>query len=175
VLALRADFYGAPMDSALWPPRASMSRLDIAPLRGEALAEAITTPTMRVGVQIDAQLCDRLVVHAAAEPGVLPLVHETLRMLWDQRRYRYLGLAEHEALGNDGRGLDVAIARRANAAMNELTDTQQAIARRVLLRLVSLGEGRADTRRQLGIPALRSAADQEAELSSVLQHLVALA
>jgi hypothetical protein len=51
---------------------------------------------MRVGVHIDARLCDRLVVHAAEEPGVLPLVQETLRMLWDKRRYRYFGLAEYE-------------------------------------------------------------------------------
>ena len=172
VLALRADFYGALMDSELWP-QAGMSRLDIAPLRGKALAEAITAPALRVGVHLEARLSDRLVTDAAGEPGVLPLVQETLRMLWDRRRHRYLGLAAYEALGQGGRGLDVAIALRANTAMNELTDPQQAIARRVLLRVVSFGEGRADTRRQLGLPALRSAADDEAALSHVLQHLVA--
>jgi hypothetical protein len=37
---------------------------------------------------------------------------------------------------------------------------------------VSFGEGRADTRRQLGLPALRSAAADETALSHVLQHLV---
>jgi hypothetical protein len=172
VLALRADFYGALMDSELWPQRAGLSRLDVAPLRGDALAEAITAPAMRVGVHLEARLCDRLVADAAREPGVLPLVQETLRMLWDKRRHCYLGLAAYEALGQGGRGLDVAIALRANTAMNELTNPQQAIARRVLLRLVSFGEGRADTRRQLGLQSLRSAADDEAALSHVLQHLV---
>ena len=173
VLALRADFFGALMDSALWPRQASLSRLEVAPLRGKALAEAISAPAMGVDVYLEARLSDRLVADAADEPGVLPLVQETLRMLWDKRRHRYLGLAAYEALGHGGRGLDVAIALRANTAMNELTDPQQAIARRVLLRLVSFGEGRADTRRQLGFPALRSAADDEAALSHVLQHLVA--
>ncbi len=171
VLALRADFYGALMDSELWPQRAGLSRLDVAPLRGPALAEAIIVPPLRVGVHLETRLCDRLVTDAAGEPGVLPLVQETLRILWDKRRHRYLGLAAYEALGH-GRGLDVAIALRANTAMNELTSPQQAIARRALLRLVSFGEGRADTRRQMGLPELRSAADDEAVLSNVLQHLV---
>ncbi|HMG22308.1 MAG TPA: TIR domain-containing protein, partial [Kofleriaceae bacterium] len=122
VLALRADFYGALMDSKLWPQRTGLSRLDVAPLRGPALAEAITAPAMRAGVQLEARLRDRLVDDAAGEPGVLPLVQETLRMLWDKRRHRYLGLAAYEALGQGGRGLDVAIALRANTAMYELTD-----------------------------------------------------
>jgi hypothetical protein len=103
VLALRADFYGALMDSELWPQGAGLSRLDVAPLRGPALAQAITAPARRVGVHLEARLCDRLVTDAAGEPGVLPLVQETLRMLWDKRRHRYLGLAAYEELGQGGR------------------------------------------------------------------------
>jgi WD40 repeat protein len=173
LLALRADFFGALMDSELWPDVAGrISRLEVTPLRGPALAQAITAPAMQAGVHLEPRLCDRLVADAAAEPGVLPHVQETLRLLWDKRRQRLLGLAEYEALGDDGRGLAVAIARRADATMRALTVTQQAMARRVLLRLVSFGEGRADTRRQQPIQALRSAADNDAEFSRVLQHLV---
>lgn len=95
VLALRADFYGALMDSELWPDRAGIARLDVAPLRGSALAEAITAPARRVGVRLEGRLCDRLVADAATEPGALPLVQETLRLLWDRRRRRLIGLAEY--------------------------------------------------------------------------------
>jgi WD40 repeat protein len=173
LLALRADFFGELMDSELWPDLAGrISRLEIAPLRGSALAQAITEPAMRVGVILEARLSDRLVADAANEPGALPHVQETLRLLWEQRRQRLLGLAEYEALGDGGRGLDVAIVRRADTTMRALTMTQQAIARRVLLRLVSFGEGRADTRRQQEIQALRSAADDGAEFSYVLQRLI---
>ena len=56
--------------------------------------------------------------------------------------------------------------------MRALTIAQQTIARRILLRLVSFGEGRPDTRRQQDIQALRSAADDAAEFSHVLQQLV---
>ena len=43
------------------------------------IAEAITTPAMRVDVHVEARLSDRLVADAADEPGMLPLVQETLR------------------------------------------------------------------------------------------------
>jgi WD40 repeat protein len=174
LLALRADFFGALMDSELWPDLAGrISQLSVAPLRGPALARAVMEPASRVGVHLEGRLCDRLVADASEEPGALPHVQETLRLLWETRRHRLLGLAEYEALGGGGRGLDVAIAKRADATMRALTVAQQAIARRLLLRLVSFGEGRADTRRQQEVGELRSAADDEAAFSCVLQRLVA--
>jgi len=173
LLAFRADFYGALMESALWPDLAGrMSRVEIAPLRGTALVQAITAPARQVGVYLEARLCDRLVVDAADEPGVLPHVQETLRLLWDQRRQRFLGLADYEALGDGASGLHMAIARHADATMRAFSVAQQTIAYRLLLRLVSFGEGRADTRRQQKVQALRSAADDGAEFLRVLQRLV---
>lgn len=172
VLALRADFYGAFMDSELWPDGGAPSRVDVAPLRGPALAQAITRPALVVGVHLEKRLCDRIVFDAATEPGALPHVQETLRLLWDKRRHRLLGLAEYEELGEGGRGLDVAIARRADATMRALSAAHQVVARRVLLRLVIFGEGRADTRRQQEVRALRSAADDERTFLHVLHRLV---
>jgi len=179
LLTLRADFFGALLDSELGPDLAGPDRttrispLVVAPLRGTALAEAIREPARKVGVHVEARLCDRLVADAAEERGTLPLVQETLRLLWDTpRRQRFLGLAAYEALGAGRRGLDVAIEKRAGTAMRSLTTAQQMIARRILLRLVSFGEGRADTRRQQEVQALRSTADSNAEFSRVLQHLV---
>jgi hypothetical protein len=172
LLALRADFLGAFLNSALRPALTGISRIDVMPLRGEALAEAITAPAMRAGVHLEARLCDRLVGDAAAEPGALPHVQETLRLLWGKRRQRLLGLAEYEALGDGGSGLHITIAQHAEATMRALTVAQQTMARRVLLRLVSFGEGRPNTRRQQEIQALRSATDDEAEFSRVLQRLV---
>jgi conflict system STAND superfamily ATPase/TIR domain-containing protein len=173
LFALRADLYGALMESALWPDLAGrMSRVEIAPLRGAALVQAITTPVSRVGVYMEARLCDRLVMDAADEPGALPHVQETLRLLWDKRRHRFLGLADYEALGDGASGLHMAIARHADATIRTLGIAQQTHAYRLLLRLVSFGEGRADTRRQQKVQALRSAADDDAEFRHVLRRLV---
>jgi len=55
LLALRADFCGALVDSVLWLDPAGVSRLDVAPLRGPELVEAITAPAARVGVHLEAR------------------------------------------------------------------------------------------------------------------------
>jgi hypothetical protein len=173
VLALRADFYWRLRESPLWAELAGMSRLDIAPLQGAALAQAIIAPAMQVGVRLEARLCDRLVADAADQPGALPLAQETLRMLWRRRRNWYLGLAEYEELGNGGRGIDLVIAICADTTMDGLTSAQQTIARRVLLRLVSFGEEYADKHRRRELQELRSVTDNDAEFRTVLQHLAA--
>ncbi|HEU4730389.1 MAG TPA: TIR domain-containing protein [Kofleriaceae bacterium] len=173
LLALRADFFGMLLDSELGSDIGrGMSLLSVLPLRGAALAAAITEPAKQVGVHLEMRLCDRLIGDAAAEPGTLPLIQETLRLLWDKRRHRLIGLAEYDALGEGACALGVAIAKRAGTAMIGLSDAQQRIARRVLLRLVCFGEGRPDTRRQQRVRALRSAAEGELEFSRVLRRLI---
>ncbi|QLQ06720.1 MAG: hypothetical protein HZY76_12165 [Anaerolineae bacterium] len=80
---------------------------------------------------------------------MLPLVQETLVLLWDKVAERQLGLKAYQAMAQDGRsGLQVAIDRRASIVYDNLPAAAQAIARRIFLRLVQFGEGRADTRRQ---------------------------
>src|SRR5262249_58672699 len=74
IYTLRADFSGALMESPLWPERpAQLSRVDVTPLRGTALREAIAAPAESVDVAVEPELIERLVADAAAEPGVLPL------------------------------------------------------------------------------------------------------
>jgi hypothetical protein len=69
--------------------------------------------------------------------------------------------------------LAVALATKADATLAELTEAQQKIARRIFLRLVQFGEGRADTRRQQPLAELRSAAEDPAEFDRTLEHLTA--
>ncbi len=174
LFALRADFYGELMSSDLWADGdGRCSVVNIAPLRGEALREAIEAPARRAGVLLEPRLVDRLCLDAASEPGPLPLLQEALRLVWDKRRARLLCLSEYEALG-DGKtgGLAAALARRADRALRGLSRAQREVARRVFLRLVSFGEGRPDTRRQQRWSALRRAADDPGEADAVLHRLV---
>ena len=157
VLTLRADFYPELMHSDLWPV-AEAERLEVVPLRGAALREAIEQPARQCGVYLEAALVDRLVADAAREPGVLPLLQETLRQLWGEMRQRLLTVGAYEALGRDGdSGMAVALATWADASLAELPPVQRVVARRVFLRLVHLGEGRDDTRRQQPVAALQVA------------------
>src|SRR5207253_3234227 len=128
----------------------------------------------------EAALVERLVADAAGAPGVLPLIQETLVLLWErlERRSGPLGdtfglpLSAYEALGSAGRtGIQVAIARRADAALAALAPAQQAIARRLFLNLVQLGEGGPDTRRQQPLDLLRRASDRPSDFDATLEHL----
>jgi len=153
---LRADFYADLMVSELWPVAPS-ERIDIAPLRGEALRLAIEQPAVDVGVCLEGGLVERLLADAADEPGSLPLLQETLVLMWDRMVGRTLPLSAYEELGGARRtGLAVAVATKADAVMAGLTEPQQGIARRIFLRLVQFGEGRPDTRRQQPADALRA-------------------
>jgi hypothetical protein len=174
VFMLRADFFGALMESPLWAERrGQLSRVEVSPLRDEALREAIALPARAVGVAVEPELIERLVADAASEPGILPLLQETLVQLWDAHTDQTLTLADYEALGEGDRsGLAVALARRADATLRRFNPAQTDIARRILLRLISFGEGRSDTRRQQPRAQLRAASDDATDFAFVLQTMV---
>lgn len=180
ILALRADFFPDLMNSELWPVEPSQ-RLEVAPLRGPSLLQAITDPAARVGVQLEPALQERLLADAAEEPGVLPLLQETLVLLWQKRSGRRLTLAAYQALGDSasaestGRarsGLGVAIATHAESVLADMTEPQRRLARRIFLRLVLFGEGRPNTRRQQPLSGLRSPGDDVLMFDEVLRRLI---
>jgi hypothetical protein len=157
-------------------------RFEVLPLDDDGLRQAIVRPAEDVGVFVETAMVERLVADAAGEPGILPLVQETLVLLWEKVDRRYLPLRAYDALVLSARdyrelggvqltGLQVAMARRADATLADLTPEQQFIARRIFLRLVQFGEGRADTRRQQSAAALRVASDDPELLNHTLEHL----
>ena len=165
ILTVRADFYPDLMESLLWQKIQSY-RLEIVPLDAAGLYEAIIKPAEDVGVYVEAALVERLVVEAVGEPGVLPLIQETLVLLWRKVERRFLPFRSYETLvltavaprnidGSNRPGLQVAIANRADVAVVALSEKQRQIARRIFLRLIQFGEGRADTRRQQSVEQLR--------------------
>lgn len=171
VLALRADFYPDLMNSDLWPVDPGQ-RLEVAILRGDALRRAIRQPAADVEVDIDDALIERLVADLAGEPGALPMLQETLVLLWERMRRRQITLGDYEQLGEGERsGLAVAVARKADATVAELAPAEQVIAQRIFLRLIQFGEGRRDTRRQLPVADLRNVADDDQAFERTLEHL----
>ena len=126
-----------------------------------------------MGVTVDEALAAQLIADAAGESGVLPLVQETFRLLWDKVVRRHLGLAAYRGMAEGGRsGLQVAIDRRANLVYDNLPHAAQPIARRIFLRLIQFGEGRADTRRQQTVAELRASGDDPALFDSTLARLI---
>ena len=177
VLAARADFYANLMASPLWP-QIREHRLEITPPHGDALREAIALPARAVGVELQPELVERLLADAGEEPGVLPFVQETLVMLWAHAGRARIGLDAYTDLVGDksGRsGLQVALADHADYVYLDVLadDAGRAVGRRILLRLVQFGEGRADTRRQQTVDELRKGTRAADEFDGVLATLTA--
>ncbi len=171
IFTLRADFFSEFMNSPLW--RDHLSRVEVGALRREALREAIVQPAHDLGVTVEPELVERLLAEAASEPGILPLLQETLVQLWERRRDQRLVLADYLLPGDGTRsGLAVALSRTADVTLRALDPARVPLARRILLRLISFGEGRADTRRQQPRSKLRAADDDPVDFHAVLQHLI---
>jgi hypothetical protein len=182
VLVLRADFFPDLMASRLWPIDPAL-RLEVAPLSGERLVEAIVAPAARHGLRVESSLVERLRSEVSDEPGALPLLQETLVLLWERREGRRLTLAAYDDLARlvepslPGTpqlvsGLGAALTLHAEQVLSQLSETELRLCRRTLLRLTQFGEGRPHTRRQQPWTALFSADDVPAQTESLLQRLV---
>ncbi len=178
VLTVRADFYPGVMTLQLWSA-IQAHRLEVLPLGADGLRAAINSPAEGVGVGVEPTLIECLVSDAAGQAGALPLIQETLVLLWGRMLRRFLPLTAYTALG-EGRGatrrsgLQVAIARRADTTLAALpSDVQRTVAQRIFLRLIQFGEGRADTRRQQAVGDLRAAGDDPTVFDATLGALTA--
>ena len=178
VITVRADFYADVMASPLWP-EIRAHRVEVAPLADGGLRAAIIRPAAAVGVHVEPALVERLVADAAGEPGVLPLVQEALVLSWEGLERRFLPVAAYESIGQENdagadrrTGIQAAMASRADAALAELPTARQHIARRVFVRLVEFGQGRADTRRQQRLDELAATGDPPGELDATVAVLV---
>lgn len=178
VLTVRSDFFSDLLNSTLWPILRD-HRLEIAPLGKAGLRAAIVKPAEALHVYIESALVERLVAGSAGEPGLLPFVQEVLVRLWEKLERRYLPLRAYETLvlplsrysGSERSGIQAAMGLLADEIIHGLTPPQQQIARRIFLRLVQFGEGRADTRRQQSLSHLRAAGDEPSQFEQTLHYL----
>jgi DNA-binding SARP family transcriptional activator/ABC-type glycerol-3-phosphate transport system substrate-binding protein len=145
VLTMRADFFDRPLQYPALGARLVQGQVAVLPITASELGEAAVQPAARVGVQIEPDLTAELVSDVAREPGALPLFQFVLTELFEHRAYDILSLAEYRELG----GLRGALSRRSEQLFEGLEAEQREVARHVLLRLVSTGGGRGDTRRRI--------------------------
>ncbi|MGP4114415.1 nSTAND1 domain-containing NTPase [Streptomyces sp. 4N509B] len=167
VIAVRADFYGRLADHPGLAAAADRASVLVGPMSQAELREAIVMPARAAGLVVERELTARIVEDVAGRPAALPLMSHALLATWRQRRGRTLTARGYEAVG----GVSGAVARTAEDTHTRLTPRQAELARRVLLRLVALGDGAPDTRR----PAERSGlafADADADdVDTVLERL----
>ena len=164
VLTLRADFYDRPFHYAELAAWIEQGQITVRPLGPGDLDRAAVQPAAQVGVGFELDLAAELVSDVANQPGALPLFQYTLTELFDRRDGPTLTLGEYLAFG----GLHGALRHRADEVFGSLNADEQAIARQVFLRLVTLGEGTEDTRRRVPRAELEALEPAEGRADAVL-------
>ncbi|WP_432037917.1 hypothetical protein [Streptomyces cucumeris] len=144
VVGARADFYARCLEYESLAAVLGEASLPVVPMTPDELREVIVKPAAAEGLIVERTLTARLIEEVGEEPGGLPLISHTLLETWRRRRGRTLTLEGYEATG----GIHGAIAQTAEALYTQLTPPQAEAARRILLRLITPGEGTTpDTRR----------------------------
>ncbi|MFJ6347894.1 helix-turn-helix domain-containing protein [Streptomyces sp. NPDC092046] len=159
VLAVRADFHAHLARHRRLSEAAREATLLLSPMDESELREAVVRPAALDGLVVERTLTARIVREVAEEPGGLPLMSHALLETWRRRRGRVLTEAAYDAAG----GIHGAVAHTAEEVFARFTPGQAATARRILLRLVSPGEGTPDTRRPTTRAEIAASADADTE------------
>ncbi|WP_399103303.1 helix-turn-helix domain-containing protein [Streptomyces sp. 11x1] len=167
LLAVRADFYGRCAEHRALAEALGDANLLAGPMSPAELREVVVKPAAAAGLTVERALTTRLVEEITDAPGGLPLLSHVLLETWRRRRGKALTLAGYEAAG----GLDGAIAKTAEDVHSRFTDSEAATARRVLLRLISPGDGTPDTRRPAERAELETTGTGREEVARVLEAL----
>ncbi|MGW3654349.1 nSTAND1 domain-containing NTPase [Streptomyces sp. NPDC005151] len=165
VIAVRADFFGRFTRHRPLAEAARDATLLVAPMSQDELREAIVKPAALGGLVVERALSARIIGDLTDEPGGLPLMSHALLETWRRRKGRALTEAAYDAAG----GIHGAIAHTAEELYERLTPEQAETARRILMRLVTPGQGAQDTRRPTDRAEL--SAGHSGEAAVVLERL----
>ena len=145
VVTLRADFYDRPLVYPRFGELLAERTEAVPPLTPDELEQAIRGPVERGGVRPEPGLVAEMIADVAHQPGALPLLQYALTELFERRNEDRLTLTAYQELG----GITGALSARAERIF-EATDQQgRRATKQTFLRLVTLGEGRQDTRRRV--------------------------
>ncbi|WP_157555259.1 ATP-binding protein [Nocardia crassostreae] len=170
VIALRADFYAHCLNYLILQEALEHRAYLLGPMRTDELAQAISCPARAVGLDLESGLEELVITELCGagghpgrrtyDPGALPLLSHVMAATWQHREGRRLTITGYRKAG----GVVGSVAETAEHAWTELSSTQQAAAKEILLGLVTVGQDSHDTRRIAQRPDLlrRNAAPEDA-------------
>jgi len=145
IVTLRADFYHRPLLYQQFGELVAASLVSVTPPSDVGLAQAVTRPARSVGVDLEPGLEAVIVGDVSNQPGGLPLMEYALTELFERRDDHDLTAAAYR----DSGGVLGALGRRAEELYAQLDQSQRDAARQLFLRLVTVDEQTADTRRRV--------------------------
>jgi WD40 repeat protein/DNA-binding SARP family transcriptional activator len=159
IVTLRADFYDRPLIYPRFGELLAERTEAVPPLTPDELEQAIRGPAERVGIRPEPGLVAEMIADVAHQPGALPLLQYALTELFERRDEDRLTLIAYQELG----GITGALSARAERIFEAMDQQGRRVTKQTFLRLVTLGEGRQDTRRRVARTELDALdVDQEA-------------
>ena len=145
IVTLRADFYDRPLTYPRFGELLADRTEAVPPLTPDELEQAIRGPAERVGARPETGLVAEMIAGVAHEPGALPLLQYALTEVFEHRDDDRLTLTAYQELD----GITGALSARAERIYEAMDQKGRRATQQIFLRLVTLGEGRQDTRRRV--------------------------
>lgn len=158
VIAMRADFYGICATFPWLARGVAANQVLVGPMGRADLKKAIEQPAGAAGLRLEDGLVDAVLEDAGGEPAALPLVSHAMAETWRRRDGDTFTIAGYREAG----GVAGSISQTADSLYETaFDDAQQDACRRLMLRLVTPGEGTSDTRRRLSMSELNRDHDSQ--------------
>jgi energy-coupling factor transporter ATP-binding protein EcfA2 len=141
----------------------------VRPLLVEELHEAIAKPAELADHPLDEAVITLLLQQMQGQDHALPLLQFALTRIWEGLEE---GLSEVETLTKIG-GVGGALAGEAQRLYERLDEGDRALARRMFLGLVQLGEGSEDTRRRVLVSELIACSSEDDHLEIIIEQFAA--
>ncbi|MDF2386612.1 hypothetical protein JMG10_34440 [Nostoc ellipsosporum NOK] len=143
VATMRADFLGNALSYRPFADVLQNADIKLGAMNREELTQVIEKPALKLRVNLEAGLVERILDDVEHEPGNLPLLEFALTLLWERRKSKQLTHAAYQAIGE----VKGALASHADENYSQLSSQEQEQVRRIFIQLVRPGEGTEDTRR----------------------------
>ncbi len=134
LVTLRADFYDRPLADPRIGQLFADNVVSVVALGPDQLEAAATLPARQLDIAVEPRLVARLIADVAGQPNALPLFQYAMTEVFDAREGPVLDLATYERIG----GVRKALARRAESLYGQLDPAEQAAARQLFLRIVTV-------------------------------------
>ncbi|MBW4521013.1 MAG: hypothetical protein KME16_15080 [Scytolyngbya sp. HA4215-MV1] len=168
VATMRADFLGNALSYRPFADILQTGDIKLGAMNRDELQAVIEQPAAKLGVTFEAGLVQRILQDVESEPGNLPLLEFALTELWQRRTGKQLTHEAYTAIGE----VQGALARHADASYCQLTPTEQALLRQLMMELVQLGQDQEVTRKRAGWEQLRAISDAPEQVDRVVGKLV---
>ncbi|TMV04208.1 hypothetical protein FGK63_18140 [Ruegeria sediminis] len=156
VITIRTDFYQNCAAIPWLAEAVNRNQVLVGPMTATDLRRAIVEPARLSGIYVEQHLVDEIVAEAGNDAGVLPLMSHALVETWMRRLGATLTYEGYRSSG----GIAGAIRQTADSVFdNDFSDEERRVAERLLLSLVTPGEGGSDTRRILDRSEFQGDAD----------------